>query len=130
MTRLCAALAFLLFATGARAQDAATANDLKVIGIAYHNHISATNAAPAKAEDLAPYFENDKRLLDLLKTGRIAFIYGVGIEDMKDGTANTIVAYPKEAAKKGGFCLYGDGSVRKLSAEDFEKAIKAKPKQQ
>jgi hypothetical protein len=103
-------------------------NDLKTIGLAYHNHLDAAGKPPAKAEDLAPYFENDKRLLALLKDKDIVFIYGVGIKEMTDGTSNTILAYEKDAPTKGGACLYGDGSVKKLDAEEFKKATKAKSK--
>jgi hypothetical protein len=96
------------------------------IGLAYHNHIDATNKAPQKAEDLAPYFENSKKLLDHLKTKRIEFYYGVGLLQMTEGTSNTVLAYEKDAPEKGGLVLFGDGSVKKLSADEFKKAPKAK----
>src|SRR5262245_1790713 len=108
-----------------QAQDQVRPNDLKQIGLAYHNHISDTTKAPQKAEDLAPYFDNSKRLLDFLKTKQIEFFYGVGIAQMTEGTSNTILAYEKDAPTKGGQCLFGDGSVKKLSAEEFKKAPKA-----
>lgn len=103
-------------------------NDLKQIGLAYHNHFAAFKKAPAKAADLGPFIENDKRLLGLLDDKDIVFIFGVGILDMKDGTSNTILAYEKDVPTKGGVVLYGDGSVRKLTDDAFKKAILAKPK--
>lgn len=123
---LVALLALLVLRGGVRAADDVTANDLKQIGLAYHNHHDATNKAPAKAKDLAPYFENSKRLLDHLESGRIRFIYNVSIRDMVDGTSNTILAHVKEAPAKGGLVLYGDGSVRKLTADEIKKAIFAR----
>jgi len=123
-TILSVAIIALLSGT-VQAQDKVTANDLKQIGLAYHNHIDATMKAPQKAEDLAPYFDNSKKLLDHLKTKRIEFYYGVGIAQMTEGTSNTILAYEKDAPTKGGVCLYGDGSVRKLTADEFKKATKA-----
>ena len=39
--------------------------------------------------------------------------------------ANTILAYEKDAPTKGGLCLFGDASVRKLTAEEFKQAPKA-----
>ena len=103
-----------------------TANDLKQIGLAYHNHIDSTTKPPQKAEDLAPYFENSKKLLDHLKTKRIEFYYGVGLLQMTEGSSNTVLAYEKDTPEKGGLVLFGDGSVRKLSADEFKKAPKAK----
>jgi hypothetical protein len=131
----CALLAFALLALlagGATAQnpvqDKKTANDLKQIVISYHLYYDANTKAPQKAEDLAPFFENDKRLLELLKSGQIVFIYGVGILEMTDGTSNTVIAYEKDAPTKGGTVAYGDGSVKKLTADEFKKAILAKKK--
>lgn len=109
----------------AQAQDKVTANDLKQIGLAYHNHIDDLTKAPTKAEELAPYFQNSKKLLDHLKTKRIEFYYGVTIAQMTEGTSNTILAFEKDAPAKGGLVLFGDGSVKKLTAGEFEKAPKA-----
>jgi hypothetical protein len=118
----------VLLAAHARAADAVTANDLKQIGLAYHNYYDSFKKAPAKPEDLSKFLEDNKKLVDAMKSGDIVFVFGVGITDMKDGTSNTVLAYPKDADKNGGLALYGDASVKKLTAEEFKKAIIAKPK--
>jgi hypothetical protein len=127
--RFAAALAILgLWAPTAFAQagaNARTTNDLKQIGLAYHNCVDATGKAPAKAEDLAPFLCNNKRMVDLLKNEDIVFFFGVGIAQMTSGTSNTVLAYDKDVPDKGGLVLMGDGSVKKMSAEDFKKATKA-----
>jgi hypothetical protein len=121
----------LLVAGSVRAADV-TSNDLKIIGLAYHNYFDKNKKGPAKAEDLKLYLGDKKeeveKLLDLLTTKKVVFIYNVGLFDMTDGTSNTVLAYEKDIAKNGGLALYGDGSVKKLSADDFKKAIIAKPK--
>jgi hypothetical protein len=104
------------------------ANDLKQIGLAYHNHLDAAGKPPANAKALAPYFCNSKKLLDYLESKTIVFIYGVGIRDMTAGTSNTVLAYVKDVPTKGGLVLMGDGSVRKMSADEFKKATLAKKK--
>jgi hypothetical protein len=109
-------------------KDKVNANDLKQIGLAYHNFHDSTGKAPAKAEDLAPHLENNKRLLDHLKTERIVFLYGVRLTEMTAGTSNTVLAYEKDAPKSGGQVLYGDGVVKKLTADEFKKATLAKKK--
>jgi hypothetical protein len=128
-----AALGVCLALTGtARAQFAADKikrqNDLKQIGIAYHAYNDANAKGPAKAADLAPFFENDKRLLGLLENKDIVFIFGVGLRDMTDGTANTVLAYEKDVPTKGGYVLMGDATTKMMTADDFKKAIVAKKK--
>ena len=121
----------LLVAGSARAADV-TSTDLHVMGLAYQTYFENNKKGPAKADDLKPYLgdkkEDAEKLLDLLKTEKVVFVYNVGLLDMKDGTSNTVLAYEKDTPKKGGLALYGDGSVKKLSADDFKKAIIAKPK--
>jgi hypothetical protein len=124
-------LALLIVASGVRAdEERVTPNDLKQIGLAYHNYAdNNAGRAPKTAEDLAPYFENSKKLLDHLKTKRIEFFYGVRIVEMTEGTSNTVLAYEKDVPTKGGYALYGDGSIKKLTADEFKKAMLAKKKQ-
>jgi len=111
------------------AERAKRINDLKQIGLAYHNFNDANRKGPEKAADLGPFVENDKRLLGLLENKDIVFQYGVALKDMTDGTSNTVLAYDKDAPAKGGLVLMADGSVKNMSAEDFKKAILAKKKQ-
>ena len=47
---------------------------------------------------------------------------------MEAGTSNTILAYAKDAPMRGGIVGYGDGTAKKLTAEEFKKAIVAKAK--
>jgi hypothetical protein len=124
-----AASLLLVGTTGARQIDQKKiANDLKQIGIAYHNYFDSFKKGPAKAADLFDFLDKNKRILDLLENKDIVFQYGVGILDMTDGTSNTVLAYEKDAPTKGGFVLYGDASVKRLTAEEFKKATLAKKK--
>ena len=127
---LSVALGFCLLLGGpARAQkrdDAALANDLKEILLAYHTYLGKNKgSAPAKAADLGPFLE--KRALARLEGKSVVFVYGVTLKDMTQGSSNTILAYEKDAPEKGGMVAYGDGSFKKLTADAFKKAIVAKP---
>jgi hypothetical protein len=120
----------LLLGGKARADKAddptALSNDLKEILLAYHSYSDKNKgSAPAKAADLAPFLE--KRALGRLDDKSVVFVYGVTIKDMVEGTSNTILAYEKDAPEKGGLVAYGDGSVKKLTADAFKKATVAKP---
>jgi hypothetical protein len=101
--------------------------DLKRLGIAYHALNEATKKGPAKADDLAPYLENDQRLLDLLKSRQIVFDYDVPLHKIiaKSGTSETILAYPRDSPALGGWFLMADGSVKKMTTDEFNKAPKA-----
>jgi hypothetical protein len=120
-------LAFIGLTAPARADDRVQPNDLKQIGLAFHNFVDTKNRGPKDADELAPFFENSKKLLDHLKTKRIDFVFGVSLKDLEGtGVSNTIIAHEKDAATRGGLVLFGDTSVRKLSAEEFAKTAKAK----
>lgn len=132
LTNLLVALLMLALAGSASAQNAVqdqkTKNDLKQLVLAYHNYFDANNKAPEKPDDLGPFIENDKRLLDLMKSGQVVFLFGVKPTEMTDGTSNTVLVYEKDAPAKGGIVAYADGSVKKLSADEFKKATLAKKK--
>jgi len=102
--------------------------ELRAIGLAYHDYFSANNKGPMTADDLAKNL-SDQKALSLLRSGDIVFIWNVHlIQGMPDGTVNTIVAYEKQVPEKGGVVLFGDGAVRKVSADEYNKAPKARPK--
>jgi hypothetical protein len=127
---LSVALGFCLLLGGlTRAEKAddpkALSNDLKEILLAYHNYGDKNKgAAPTKAADLGSLLE--KRALARLEDKSVVFVYGVTLKDMTEGTSNTILAYEKDAPEKGGIVGYADGSVKKLTADEFKKAIVAK----
>ncbi len=120
--------AVLLLSGTAQAQTR-TANDLKQIGLAFHNHCDAIAKAPTKGADLAPYLENNKRILDLLASGEIVFLYGVSVQDLVKsgkGLSKIVIGYEKVVPTKGGYVLFGDGSVKKMTPEEFKQAPLAK----
>jgi flagellar basal body-associated protein FliL len=104
------------------------ANMLKRIGLAYHNHVDARGKPPTKAEDLAPFYENDAGVTAALKSGAFVVFWNASFRDMKAGTSNTVLGYEKEAPEKGGLVLIADGSVRPMNANAFKAAVKASGK--
>jgi hypothetical protein len=109
----------------ARSQAILT-NQMKQIALAYHNFWAANaNRAPGKAEDLAPYYENDAKITALMKDGTVVVYWGASIQKMTQGSSNTVLGYEKDTPKGGGLVMMGDGSVKKMSAEEFAKAPKA-----
>jgi len=96
--------------------------DLKCIAVGYHACHDATGTGPNRAEDLGPYIENDPRLLGLLKNNNIVLFYGYKITECPEGSSNTVMGFEKDAPCKGGWVVMFDGSIKKMSADDFRKA--------
>ena len=118
-------LAFFLIGRGP-AVDSQTQMDMKMIGLAYHTHLDVTRKPPARAEDLQAFLMESPTALGRLKNGQVVFFWNVHIKDMTAGASNTILAYDKDTPAKGGLALFGDGSVRVLSLDEFQKTAKAR----
>jgi hypothetical protein len=100
-------------------------NDLKELGVAFHSHVSTNNRGPAKLEDLAPFYNNDAKMTERLKEGIYVFYWNVNPTSLTQGTSNTVLAYEADAPSKGGAVLMADGSVKRMTAEEFQAAPKA-----
>jgi hypothetical protein len=114
----------------ARQEKASIEADLKLLVLAYNLHNLDTKMGPTKAEDLAPYFDpenRNQRLLPALKSGQIQFQYNVSIAYIvkTTGPAKTILAYEKDLPTKGGYAAFADGTVRKMTPEEFKKTLLA-----
>lgn len=121
------ALAFILMGREP-AVDARTQMDLKMIGLAYHNHLEAFRKPPARAEDLRAFLAESPTAFQRLKDGQVMFSWNVGVQEMAAGSSNTILAYDKDVPAKGGLVLFGDGMVRVISLDEFQKTATAQPR--
>lgn len=125
-------LAALLLTAGARnaRSEEGNKNELRAIGLAYHNYYDKHKRGPAKGDDLAPHIvgfeETGKRALDLLKSGDILFVYNVGLNQMPAGSSKTVLAYENGSDRSGGLVLLGDGNVKKMTVAEFKGATIAK----
>jgi hypothetical protein len=126
---LCVVVALLL-GCGIRgaAQKAKRSNDLKEIGIAYHNYIDGFGQAPTKVDDLKNYMEGGDQAYQALANGDYVVLWGVHVTAMPSGASNTVLGYEKDVPTKGGLVLMGDAFVKQMSADEFKNAPKATPK--
>jgi hypothetical protein len=126
---LCVVVALLL-GCGIRtaAQKAKRSNDLKQIGLAYHNYFDAVGQAPTKVDDLKNYMEGGDAAYQALANGDYVVLWGVRITEMTAGASNTVLGYEKDVPTKGGLVLMGDAFVKEMSADEFKNAPKATPK--
>ncbi|HZT81472.1 MAG TPA: hypothetical protein VFA26_14685 [Gemmataceae bacterium] len=111
-----------------------TQNDLKQIALAYINYCDANpNKGPAKADDLRQYLGGNAELLQAMTSGKYTVIWNVTIADVarnQGGTSGTVLAYESTAPTTGGAVAMADGSVRQMTAPEFNAAKKAQPKKQ
>jgi hypothetical protein len=124
-------VALLLGCGGFRAAQQAAAqqqraNNLKQIGLAYYQFIDTPQnkgKAPTTAADLQPFLGGAAaggQAAASLTDGSVVFIYGVRApEDMPLGTSNTVLAYEAAVPAQGGVVLFGDCSVRVVTAAEF-----------
>lgn len=128
LTTLSFTLLFSAFAMAAP-PDTPTSGDFQNLGLAYQGYYQANQKGPSKADDLVRYLQDDQRLLGFLKTGKIAFINGIGKGDLPDGESATVIAFEKSIATVEGLVLMADGSVRKMTPDQFKVANIAKERE-
>jgi uncharacterized protein (TIGR03067 family) len=119
-----------LFLVGTARAEEVKADDLMAIGLAYHSYYQDHKRGPAKGDDLAPHLvgfdDAGKRVLGLLNSGDLVLVYDVGLDQMPEGAAKTVLAYQKGIGKTGGLVLMGDGRFKKMTPAEFKAATLAK----
>jgi hypothetical protein len=109
------------------------ANNLKQIGLAYYEFIDNPQnkgKVPTTSADLTPLLNasGGMQAAASLTDGSVVFIYGVRApEDMPLGAGNYVLAYDATVQAQGGVVLFGDGSVRVVTAAEFPTLTLATP---
>src|SRR5262249_51689615 len=104
--------------------DNATANDLREIGLAYHSYVAEVKKPPSDPLDIAVKLTPPTSR----KLGEAKYIVIPGIQPAEypaDARGNTILAYQRDVPSMGGWILMVDGTVRKVSTEEFKKLPQA-----
>jgi hypothetical protein len=103
-------------------------NNLKQIGVAYQTFLEESKGKPpADKGDLTSHLRDVKSAVEMLDKGDIVFYYGVTRMQMPEGSSATILAHEAAADDKGNrLVLLGDGAVKEMTKDEFDKAPKAK----
>jgi DNA-directed RNA polymerase subunit M/transcription elongation factor TFIIS len=115
----------------ARSREVTTVqNELRQLGIAYRNFETLENRGPKDQKELASYYENNGEINEALTKKWLTFIWGAPRQSLAEhGASNTILGYETDADRQGiRMVLLGDGSVRGMDEDEFQKTPKAKAK--
>jgi hypothetical protein len=99
-------------------------SELSEIHDIYKQYLKNYGRPPKQLSDLdkLPSLKASPGGLQAFQKGQYIVVWGVDI----DKEAGMVLAYEKDAPKQGGVVLLADGSVRKMSAEEFKAAPKKK----
>src|SRR5579872_3279028 len=119
-----------------RVRDAADrakkTNDLKQLGLMYHNYVDTNKKGPASADDLKSVTgsQQEQAVVQMVKDGKYVLLWGTTIPEMQKnpgGASGTVLGYEASAPTADGLVLMGDASVRAMTAAEFAAAPKAQP---
>lgn len=98
---------------------AASSAELRIIGQHYIGY-QAGGKSPSRLEDLSELKRDHPKIHKAIQDG----VYVVNWSVPLTGSAQTILAYVRDAPTKGGVVLLVDGSTRNMTAAEFEAAPK------
>ena len=91
---------------------------LSDIGTAYQMYLGEMKRPPRSPADLRKYGNGLPLLTEALESNDFVVFWGVNTDQVPTA-ASTILAYHKNAQDNAGFVLFADGSVRKVTAQEF-----------
>jgi hypothetical protein len=97
-------------------------NNLKQLGIAYHNCHDAMQRGPLNWQEAAQYGVPSDAQAAMEAAGYTVH-WGIKMADATGGTSLFVLAYPANAATEGGAVLMLDGSVHQMTAQEFSDAL-------
>jgi hypothetical protein len=97
--------------------------ELKQIWEVYTSYVTEKKRAPTSRADVQGYGTAFSEGMRALKGGQCVVIWGVA--DPMGASANRVLAYDKETPHQGGLVVFGNGTVKTLTAEEFQTAPKA-----
>lgn len=100
-------------------------DELQQVANMLREHHASFNRGPANAADLAR-FQNDFPFgYNQVKSGEIVVVWGATMGGEGGGGSDGVIAYEKKAPGEGGMVLLANGTVKQMSAAEFNSAPKA-----
>jgi hypothetical protein len=111
---------------GAAKPGAATVENhaLEEVGRIFRTYQKGRRPPPKSVADFNLYEQGYPLGVGAIKRKEVVVFWGGGLSDASDA-ASTVLAYEASAPASGGAVLTQDGTVRKMSADEFKAAAKA-----
>jgi hypothetical protein len=111
-------------------EAAKSVNSLKQIGLLYHTYHNQKGKGPAGVDELkqvATTADERAAVDEAGPGGTLVVIWGASIISPKDGpgSSNIVLGYEKNVPTSGGAVLMLDGTVKSMTAQEFNAATKA-----
>lgn len=90
----------------------------------YQLYLEEQKSPPTRIEDVEKYAIGFATGYDAVRTGDCIVRWGVATGD--SGNANAVLAHQKEVPQQGGLVLLGNGTIKRMTAEEFQSAAKTK----
>jgi hypothetical protein len=134
-TRLSQLAASLLLALTLAGCSSGTSNDevraptnadaLRDVANMIRDYTAANNRPPARAADLARFRNVYHVGLQAIESGDVVVLWGASVAGEGGGGGEAIIAYEKAAPDSGGSVLLENGTVKQMTAAEFNAAPKA-----
>lgn len=93
-------------------------NDLREVGIIHLLYLDMNAKKPATAlADITPFAKDYPQGLEGLRNGTYVMVWNRSMP----ADRLKVLAYEKDAPQRGGWVVFVDGTVKKVSKEEFEK---------
>jgi len=113
--------------TGGGGSGVAQETSLQEIGDLIRATTQSNGKGPAKVADFDKLQSMYPSGYQAVKSGDVVVIWGAGMKgEGAKGSGGDVIAYEKDAPNSGGFVLLTSGEVKKMSADEFKSAPKAK----
>ncbi len=99
--------------------------DFQDLGELFHAAAGKVGHAPTKLADLGTAKGMFPKAYDSVKSGAVVVLWGTAPKGEGDvGNNEVVLAYEKKVPTEGGYVLMSAGTVKKMSASEFEAAPK------
>ncbi len=103
-------------------------NDLKMVGLMFHNHHDTHRKGPANWEELIAFADQQGSgpvVKSVKDRGYVMTAWDIQFKDITIGTSNFVLLYEPTATTSGGNVLLLDGSALTMTADELNAALAA-----
>jgi hypothetical protein len=101
-------------------------NELRQIAIFYAQYCDDTGRPPASMQDFLGYLQRDaSQEAKCIEEGIYLVYWNANLNNLPAGRSATILAYTRDTPIEGGLAAMADGSVQRITPQQFAAAAKA-----